>query len=94
MSVTPSSASRGFKIGDQVVAAGDIGGVWNPQIRKGTTGEILERAANGQVLVQFEGHRSQLVDADRLIAVSSAPPAPGPAVARRRWFRRNWPTRH
>lgn len=75
-----------IRLGVAVVALEDIGGVWNPAIREGTTGWVIEQTADGGLLVEFEGHRSQVVAPVRLrpVAVRSPTDARGRGWLRRR----------
>jgi hypothetical protein len=61
MTASPDQSQR-INLGGPVVACEDIGGVWNPPIREGTIGWVIQRSADGRVLVEFDGHRSQLVE--------------------------------
>jgi hypothetical protein len=81
-----------LNIGDHVVALTDITGVWKPQIRQGTAGEVVDRSPDGMLIVQFDGHRTERVDRVRLAAQAPRTQADPPMP--RRWNRRGWRRRH
>lgn len=80
-----SEPSQPIRRGGPVVAVEDIDGVWNPPIRKGSSGWVIELVADGEVLVEFEGHRSQLVKTARVHPVAAAPPVDTRDRRRLRW---------
>lgn len=55
-----------FDVGDRVVAADGVGGMFRPRVRRGERGIVVAREAAGELRVRFANGRTRTVHAAQL----------------------------
>ena len=63
-----------FDVGDRVIAAVNIGGIWRPRVPRHTGGIVVGRAPGGELEVHFAGERKELVEPSKLVHADPARP--------------------